>query len=590
MKRLWEKVVTVARSLTVQIFFLLLMILMIQSVMILRYANKKASEDTAEKVDQYMKTYSETLSMNFDRMIEEINRNTKIILGNELVQNAIRSRYEPGYNMSQAVADNELIQYIIFSFTALRDDTQMILADRDGEIFLKASGSYFGKDNNIFENQSLEDQKELLDSGEYAVIPACDSHFYDYGNEPVYMLVRSLKDIKDGKIIAYMATLFSEDNIDKMLSAAAAGIEGVQIYILDETQKILAGTEAFMTGKLLDRNHTGDFKESTCFSDATGWEIVLRIPGSYISKNFVSTWNSIFPLTLMMIVVCGLFWCLFIYLTIIQPMKKLSHSMKRVEAGDWTVRIHKRTFSSEIEKVYYGFDEMVNEIDRLTKKNLQEQIMFKDAQMEALRYQINPHFLFNTLQTIEAIAEVYDVPEIQTISKSMGDMFRYNIRGFETVILDEELKMIDSFMQIEKIRFGEEFTYEIDVDQEARSQKILKFILQPIVENCIQHGLEGTNKWIKINAFFEGQTLTIQIVNSGRKMDVCEMERINTMLEEASKTADITWISNGIGMLNVHRRLVTRFGAQYGVSIIYSDERGTCVQLTMPKNYGKAER
>ena len=280
---------------------------------------------------------------------------------------------------------------------------------------------------------------------------------------------------------------------------------------------------------------------------------------------------------------------MFIYLMIIVPMKKLNDSMKKVELGEWDVRINERAYSREIAKVYYGFDEMVKEIARLTEKNLQEQIMFKDAQMEALRYQINPHFLFNTLQTIEAIAEVYDVPEIRVISKSMGNMFRYNIRGFEVVTLDEELEMIDSFMQIEKIRFGEDFIYQIVVEQEERDQKILKFILQPIVENCIQHGLSGNNKWIKITAFSDDKVLTIQVINSGKAMAHQEIQEINTMLEKSSYSSDVGWVSNGIGMLNVHRRLITRFGSQYGVRILYSDERGTCVQLTMPKGYGKGK-
>lgn len=268
--------------------------------------------------------------------------------------------------------------------------------------------------------------------------------------------------------------------------------------------------------------------------------------------------------------------------------KKVNRSMKKVQSGDWTVQIIDKAPNNDISRVYRGFDEMVNEIDRLTKKNLQEQIMFKDAQMEALRYQINPHFLFNTLQTIEAIAEVYEVPEIQVISKSMGNMFRYNIRGFEVVTLNEELEMIDSFMQIEKIRFGEQFVYEIDADEADRKRRILKFILQPIIENSIKYGLKGSGKkWIKVCSFSEHSVLTIDVINSGNVMEKERVEEINLMLDEARNSVDVSWISDSIGMMNVHRRLITRFGPAYGVCILYSDERGTCVRLTMPDEYGE---
>lgn len=589
MKKIWNKGIKVTSSLTIQMFFLLLVIILIQSAIIMRYTNKKASEEIAVQVDQYMKTYSETLSTELDSMLEELNRNTKIILGNELVQGAIQRRYEPGYNRVQEVEDTEIIQYIIFSFTALRDDTQMLLADRDGKIFLKAAGSYNGSENNIFENDYLKKKKETLDKGEYVIVPAYNSHFYDYSNKPVYMLVRSLKNINDGKIIAYMGTLFPATNVERMLDTAATGIPGVEIYLLDDEKHIFASTDQEMVGFVMDKNNTDGFKEISRHFSTNGWELCLRIPPTSISDNFVSSWNAVFPVLLTIILIFGFLWCMFIYLMIIVPMKKLNVSMKKVELGEWDVRINERAYSREIAKVYYGFDEMVKEIARLTEKNLQEQIMFKDAQMEALRYQINPHFLFNTLQTIEAIAEVYDVPEIRVISKSMGNMFRYNIRGFEVVTLDEELEMIDSFMQIEKIRFGEDFIYQIVVEQEERDQKILKFILQPIVENCIQHGLSGNNKWIKITAFSDDKVLTIQVINSGKVMAHQEIQEINTMLEKSSYSSDVGWVSNGIGMLNVHRRLITRFGSQYGVRILYSDERGTCVQLTMPKGYGKGK-
>lgn len=179
MKKIWKRGVRVTSSLTLQIFFLFLIIVLIQSAIIMGYSNKRAAEEITVQVDQYMKTYSETLGTELEGMIEELNRSAKIILGNELVQNAIQRRYEPGYNIIQEVEDNETIQYIIFSFTALRDDTQMLLADREGKIFLKAAHSYNGSENNIFENIYLKNKKEILDKGDYVVIPACKSNFYD---------------------------------------------------------------------------------------------------------------------------------------------------------------------------------------------------------------------------------------------------------------------------------------------------------------------------------------------------------------------------------------------------------------------------
>ncbi len=419
-------------------------------------------------------------------------------------------------------------------------------------------------------------------------MPACNSDFEDYSGNPVYMLVRSLKDINNGNIIAYMVTLFPSKYIDAMLYDAAQGIRNIEIHILDQTQEIIAGTDQSMIGVVLNQNNADKFKEISCISAATGWKVLLRMPTEYLNKNFVSSWEEILPVIMVTTLLCGLLWCLITYSSIVMPIKKVNWSMKKVQSGDWTVQIMDRAPSIDISRLYHGFDEMVNEIGRLTRKNLQEQIMFKDAQMEALRYQINPHFLFNTLQTIESIAEVYEVPEIQVISKSMGNMFHYNIRGFEVVTLDEELEMIDSFMQIEKIRFGDQFVYEIEAGEKDRKRRILKFILQPIVENSIKYGLSGNeNKWIRIDSFSEHSVLTIDVVNSGNPMEQERVRKINLMLEEAKNSADVGWLSDSIGMMNVHRRLITRFGPAFGVCILYSDERGTCVRLTMPDEYGE---
>ncbi len=588
MKISGNRVGSVFRSLTVQFFFLFMVILMLQSVIIFYSVNRKVSEELIVTIDNYMTTYSETLGNNLDTYIEEINRNSRIILSNELVQNAVRRRYEPGYSVVQEIEDNGTIQYIIFSFTALRDDTQMILADREGDIFLRAQSSYYGGGGNIFENSYLSEQREKLDAGEYVAVPACNSDFEDYSGNPVYMLVRSLKDINNGNIIAYMVTLFPSKYIDAMLYDAAQGIRNIEIHILDQTQEIIAGTDQSMIGVVLNQNNADKFKEISCISAATGWKVLLRMPTEYLNKNFVSSWEEILPVIMVTTLLCGLLWCLITYSSIVMPIKKVNWSMKKVQSGDWTVQIMDRAPSIDISRLYHGFDEMVNEIGRLTRKNLQEQIMFKDAQMEALRYQINPHFLFNTLQTIESIAEVYEVPEIQVISKSMGNMFHYNIRGFEVVTLDEELEMIDSFMQIEKIRFGDQFVYEIEAGEKDRKRRILKFILQPIVENSIKYGLSGNeNKWIRIDSFSEHSVLTIDVVNSGNPMEQERVRKINLMLEEAKNSADVGWLSDSIGMMNVHRRLITRFGPAFGVCILYSDERGTCVRLTMPDEYGE---
>lgn len=577
------------QSLSVQFFALLLGILCIQSGSILFAARAKMNKDMIGQAEQFMETYSESLGRNLDAVIEDINQSAKIVLSNELVQTAVRRRYEPDYDVVRQIEDDQTIQYIMFGFTALQDDRQMIMADRDGKIYITEDGAYKRRIDNLFQNEYLSERREELNKGGYVVVPPCRSSFYDYSDEPVYVLVRSLKNIGNGQIIAYMATLFHSRSIDRLLSGAEEGMKAMEIDVMDISGQIIASTIKERVGTMRKSDGKSGFREVLRECEMTDWQIVLSLPAGMLQRNYSGDgWGKIVLFEMLLILTGGILCYLFVYLDIVAPMKHMNCSMKEVKSGDWSVRIKKRGYSSDVRGMYSGFNEMVCEIDRLTKRNLQEQMMLKDAQMAALRYQVNPHFLFNTLQTIEAIAEVYEVPEIQEISGCMGKVLRYNIRGFEIVSLREELDMIDSFMQIEKIRFADAFRYEIEAPHEVLENKILKFILQPIVENSIQHGLRETHKkWIGIKAYLVGKDLAIQVLDSGRAMSKERLREIEEMLAQTKDRENISWIAGGIGLQNVHRRLITRFGSRYGVQILYSDERGTCVQLTMPAAYGR---
>lgn len=546
---------------------------------------EQTSRTLQQNIDSFMNSFAQTVSNGLDDYIEELDRTAKIILGNQQIQEALERRNDPQYSELQRLQDDEMMQSIIFSFTALRDSAQIVLMDQDGEVVLKPLNVYSGMDRNLFEDEYIRKNTRRLQQGEFLLVPSCYTGYRDYSGKPVFLLVRALRDIQS-HVVAYIAISFSDSVMQAKLAEYSSQIPGVEIDLLDATQTVVACLDTDIAGEKLQDLDQSEYHQVSCASETTGWETVVRIPNDYLYSNFSQSNWAIVPMILILLVgsvALGFYTLCYV----VKPIERLNRAMERVERGDWTVRLREDRSCRDIREMNRGFNTMVQEIDRLTGRILEEHIMLKDAQMAALRYQINPHFLYNSLQTIEAIAEVRNVPEIQLISKSMGSVLRYNIRGFETVRLREELDMIEAYLQIEQIRFSDTLDCRICVGPEEADCEILKFILQPIVENCLVHGLKGTGeRKIRIEAAIrDGTDLLIDVYNTGKPIPPKRLQELRQMLRPGQPD-DAAWATQRIGLLNVHKRLTNRFGEQYGVALLFSNEAGTCIRLSMPKRQG----
>ena len=188
----------------------------------------------------------------------------------------------------------------------------------------------------------------------------------------------------------------------------------------------------------------------------------------------------------------------------------------------------------------------------------------KQAELKMLQFQINPHFLYNALNTISSIAQLQDVAYIPEIASGLSDMFRYNIDGREIVTLREEITQTENYMGIQKIRFPERFVVEISVEEELMDCKVLKFILQPIVENSYKYGFAEKRKKniLSIRSYREDKEDIIIIVeDNGIGIETEKVKRMNKALAgERGFEA-----SAGIGLRNVNARIKNYYGEDYGI-------------------------
>lgn len=280
--------------------------------------------------------------------------------------------------------------------------------------------------------------------------------------------------------------------------------------------------------------------------------------------------------------------------TLISPLRELAGLADEVAKGNFEIELKGSNSKDEIGVVTNAFNQMVisirqyirqiregMEVERqLKEKELLMEAHLKDAQLKYLQAQINPHFLFNTLNAGAQLAMMEGADRTYEYVQNVADFFRYNVKkSDETVTLQEEIELVDNFIYILNVRFSGDIHYEKKIDKKLLPVQIPSMILQPIVENCVNHGIRemaGNGKIILSVFFMEGQPC-ISIKDNGKGM---EQDTIEKVLNGTYREEDMTGDSNGIGMINIIARLKLFTGTDDVMDIISEGkDTGTEVRI-----------
>lgn len=259
-----------------------------------------------------------------------------------------------------------------------------------------------------------------------------------------------------------------------------------------------------------------------------------------------------------------------------RPVKRLIQAMEQFEdsASDFTY--HAVEGSREIGELSHSFGHMVVQIQQLMEKVREEEITLRKAELRALQAQINPHFLYNTLDAIGWLCEEERTQDAAEMVNALAKLFRISIsKGHEIIPVEKELEHARSYLKIEKFRY-KQFTYSFDVDEDCLNYYCNKITLQPIIENAIYHGLDRMvdEGEIRIGVHSRGDNLVFTVEDNGIGMT---KEQCREILEGSA--GDKT----GIGIRNVNNRIKIYFGEQYGIQIDSELDEGTTVTIIMPK-------
>lgn len=311
--------------------------------------------------------------------------------------------------------------------------------------------------------------------------------------------------------------------------------------------------------------------------DGASWQMILIIPENEYEDQYRFLWlSAALMLGSMIAVIVLMSYLLSGYY--VGRLKKLNVEMTGLESGNLNANLPITTEEDEIEEIYHNFNGMVQEVQRLMQEHYQLGKEVKMAEVRALQAQINPHFLYNTLDLINWISMDYGAEEIGTLTWNLARFYRLSLNhGKSLISIGEEVEHVEVYVNIENYHFDNAISLEVDVPEELKSYACLNIILQPFVENAIVHGIaekpDIESCEIRICARREEKDIVFSVQDDGPGVDVKEMQK--------ETQQDIRTAQHGYGVRNINFRLKLCFGEKYGVTYLES-EKGTHVEIKIP--------
>ncbi|WP_442603399.1 cache domain-containing sensor histidine kinase [Paenibacillus sp. KN14-4R] len=424
--------------------------------------------------------------------------------------------------------------------------------------------------------------------------------------EPVFSFGRTLYNIYENKPIGIVLIETEPRGVMNTIDNLHLKYQG-EAYVLSENDQLLAYS-GFLEKKppnLIDIPpftedehtkllNTGGILAVVEKQTPLNWKIVSLTPNSNVNieldknKRFIAL-----VLGIMVMISIGI--SIFFSRVITSPIKKMVHEMKQVERGKFNILQEVKSFD-EINYLIASFNRMVSRIDQLIERVRFASISEKNAQLHALQSQVNPHFLYNTLDMIYWMLDEKENEQLGNIILSLSKMFRYSSDWEHSdVTLHDELEQISHYLTILQARADGRLSVQMDVPEQWRAIRLPKMSLQPIIENAIIHGLtkkEGSGS-LSLGIEKVDDRLEIHIQDNGVGIPLEKLAAIHAMLQRIAQKEPISMdleqqieplVEQGIGILNVHRRLVMKFGPHYGIRMESVENVGTRVSIFIPLN------
>lgn len=312
-------------------------------------------------------------------------------------------------------------------------------------------------------------------------------------------------------------------------------------------------------------------------SEKTGWTVVdcVRVEELLRRSNEA---QSIYVLVAMGLMAVALFFSGFVAKSITLPIQRLCDSMERVQEGDFSVSDIVVDSENEIGSLTKSFNVMTQRIHELMAQNIREQEAKRKSELKALQSQINPHFLYNTLDSIIWMAEGKKNEEVVLMTASLARLLRQSISNEdELVSIGQEIEYARGYLTIQKMRYKDKLEFRIEVEPSILNIRLIKLVLQPVIENAIYHGLKykESRGLLLVKGFMKNGNAVLQVIDDGVGMD-------QETLDHIYERHKVDYHSNGVGIYNVQKRLQLYYGNEYGIVYESKPGEGTTATITIP--------
>ena len=321
-------------------------------------------------------------------------------------------------------------------------------------------------------------------------------------------------------------------------------------------------------------------------NESTGWYLVQYIPKQLLINTSMESMLNVMTWVMLILAAAGIL-SFILSKQVSHPIKALAETMSQARQGE--VKLFSRLAPREDEignliEIYNDMGKRIN--DSITKLYIM-QLNQKQTELKMLQFQINPHFLYNALNTVSAIARLEEIEEIPAITESLSDMFRYSIKGTDFVTLKDEVVQLKNYIRIQSIRFPGRFLVEYDIPAEYEDNGVIKFILQPIVENSIHHAfkVKRDHDCLRISVSPDSEnSLLVSVYDDGCGMPEEKVKELNHGLWNTKPNTLLGEDGTGIGLANVNARLKNYYGEEYGIVVESQYGSFTCIHIRIKRN------
>lgn len=382
------------------------------------------------------------------------------------------------------------------------------------------------------------------------------------GDEPIGYAVMSLSPAQlETLFSAYAGTggiLLLDPYWESVYSSEGAGDEGLAPRL----------REQLLSGEALSDGSGGSFYVHE--SEDTGFFLLYRQPEP-VADWVMRLLYLVAGLTIVICIALCAMVSMMLSRQLFKPVRELNAAMGAVEEGKLETRLAVRS-TDELGQLAGRFNRMTERLGAHLEESVRRRQELSDAQIRMMQAQLNPHFLYNTLDTVKWMGKINNVPEVATVAADLADILRSSISGDEFVTLGEELTTLDRYVEIQSIRFPGKFRLEKDIDEAALDVQVPKLMLQPIVENAILHGFADTGGSIVVTARLEDTELELTVTDDGCGMSEESLRRFR----EGGRAGE------HLGLRNVDAILRLHYGDAYGLRFPPVSGRGTCVAISLP--------